>query len=78
MRFFSTLLFAAAACAAQHDDLLAQFSAAITPRTWDAAHALAATFVSELSALEKIALTTGTGIAFGPCSGNVAQIEKLG
>jgi len=71
---------AAATCQRQqqHADLLARFSAAITPRTWDEAYALAKPVVARLSTAEKISLTTGTGIALGPCSGNVADVERLG
>ena len=76
-RAITLLLATPFAAGQQHADLLSQFSAAITPRSWDEAYALAAPFVARLSTAEKISLTTGTGIALGPCSGNVANIPRL-
>ncbi|KAL7272909.1 hypothetical protein RUND412_004261 [Rhizina undulata] len=60
------------------DDLLSQFGTARDLRSWDQAYSLAEAFAAQLSVLEKISLTTGTGIALGPCSGNTAAIDRLG
>ncbi|KAI5837331.1 putative beta-glucosidase L [Morchella snyderi] len=61
-----------------HDDISNQFGAARQLRTWDEAYALAKTFVAKLNTLEKISLSSGSGISFGPCSGNTQDIDRLG
>ena len=54
-----------------HDDLLSQFPAPRPQLSWDAAYVLARTASAKLTFLQKITLTTGTGLTLGPCSGNV-------
>lgn len=46
--------------------------------TWEDAYAKAYDFVSQLSTVEKINLTSGTGWMQGPCVGNTGSIERLG
>lgn len=62
-----------------HADLSSRFTSPIRPQlTWEEAYDLANNASTKLTFLEKISLTTGTGISLGPCSGNVASIKKIG
>ncbi|KAJ5377799.1 beta-glucosidase A [Penicillium cataractarum] len=45
---------------------------------WEAAYQKAHDFVSQLTVLEKINLTTGVGWENGPCVGNTGSIPRLG
>lgn len=44
---------------------------------WEDAYAKAQAFVSQLTLLEKINLTTGVGFQGGPCIGNTGTIPRL-
>jgi beta-glucosidase len=48
------------------------------PDGWDAAYARAQEFVSKLTLLEKVNLTTGTGNQADLCTGNTGSIPRLG
>lgn len=48
------------------------------PDGWDAAYAKAHEFVSKLTLLEKVNLTTGTGNQADLCTGNTGSIPRLG
>ncbi|GAW26142.1 putative glycoside hydrolase family 3 protein [Rosellinia necatrix] len=48
------------------------------PDGWDAAYARAHEFVSKLTLLEKVNLTTGTGNQANLCTGNTGSIPRLG
>ncbi|KAI1809181.1 glycoside hydrolase family 3 protein [Poronia punctata] len=48
------------------------------PDGWDAAYARARAFVSNLTLLEKVNLTTGTGNQADLCTGNTGAIPRLG
>jgi len=48
------------------------------PDGWDAAYARARAFVSNLTVLEKVNLTTGTGNQADLCTGNTGSIPRLG
>ena len=71
------LLLALPLASAAHSDLSTPLGAPAAPRSWDSAYTLASTALSELSTADKIALTTGTGVGFGPCSGNVKALPKI-
>ncbi|ETS77700.1 beta-glucosidase A [Pestalotiopsis fici W106-1] len=45
---------------------------------WESAYAQARDFVSQLTLLEKINLTTGVGWENGPCVGNTGSVPRLG
>ncbi|KAL1910913.1 beta-glucosidase [Sporothrix stenoceras] len=45
---------------------------------WDAAYAQARAFVSNLTLVEKVNLTTGTGWEFDRCIGNTGSVPRLG
>ncbi|GJN69234.1 hypothetical protein PLICBS_003282 [Purpureocillium lilacinum] len=45
---------------------------------WEEAYAKAKAFVSQLTLLEKVNITTGTGWMSGPCVGNVGAVPRLG
>jgi beta-glucosidase len=47
-------------------------------RTWQAAYAKAVEFVSQLTLLEKVNLTTGVGWEGGFCVGNTGSVPRLG
>lgn len=47
-------------------------------RTWADAYDKAVEFVSQLTLLEKVNLTTGVGWEGGPCVGNTGSIPRLG
>jgi hypothetical protein len=47
-------------------------------RTWQAAYDMAIDFVSQLTLLEKVNLTTGVGWEGGRCVGNTGSIPRLG
>ncbi len=64
--------------AGDFDSLLTQLGPATPPRTWEESYSLATTLVEKLTTAEKISLTTGTGIALGPCSGNVQHVARVG
>lgn len=44
---------------------------------WASAYARAKEFVSQLTLLEKVNLTTGVGWEGGPCVGNTGDITRL-
>jgi beta-glucosidase len=46
-------------------------------RTWQAAYDMAVEFVSQLTLLEKVNLTTGVGWEGGRCVGNTGSIPRL-
>lgn len=48
------------------------------PDGWDDAYARAHEFVSKLTLLEKVNLTTGTGNQADLCTGNTGSIPRLG
>lgn len=48
------------------------------PDGWDEAYARAQEFVSKLTLLEKVNLTTGTGNQADLCTGNTGSIPRLG
>ncbi|KAJ3577296.1 hypothetical protein NPX13_g3273 [Xylaria arbuscula] len=48
------------------------------PDGWDAAYQRAHEFVSKLTLLEKVNLTTGTGNQANLCTGNTGSIPRLG
>lgn len=58
-------------------DLSAQFGPARPQLTWDAAYTAALAASSKLTFSQKVSLTTGTGISLGPCSGNIAKIDRI-
>jgi beta-glucosidase len=45
---------------------------------WAAAYDKAVAFVSQLTLLEKVNLTTGVGWEGGPCVGNTGSIPRIG
>ncbi len=45
-------------------------------RTWQQAYEAAVAFVSQLTLLEKVNLTTGVGWEGGPCVGNTGDIPR--
>ena len=60
-------------------DLSSQFPLPRPQLSWDAAYELARTASAKLTFTQKTALTTGTGLSLGPCSGNViSKIKSLG
>ncbi|ORY79998.1 beta-1,4-glucosidase [Protomyces lactucae-debilis] len=46
--------------------------------SWSAAYAAAADFVSKLTLVEKVNITTGTGWTQGPCVGQTGSVPRLG
>lgn len=49
-----------------------------TVKTWEESYRKAALMVSEMSLLEKVNITTGTGWMMGPCVGNTAPATGVG
>lgn len=45
---------------------------------WVSAYASAVDFVKQLTLLEKVNITTGTGWELGPCVGNTGSVPRLG
>lgn len=46
--------------------------------SWESAYASAIAFVKQLTLLEKVNITTGTGWELGPCVGNTGSVPRLG
>ncbi|KAG0137433.1 glycoside hydrolase family 3 protein [Tuber indicum] len=49
-----------------------------TAASWATAYAKAQALVSQMTLLEKVNITTGTGWAMGPCVGNTGPVPRLG